>query len=102
MFARLWFHGFIGCNHQENRFDARRTGKHVADKAFVAGHIDKTQALAARQHQRREAKINRNAAPLLFGQTIGILTSEGADKRSFPVIDVPGCADNESRGHEIV
>ena len=66
MFARLWFHGFIGCNHQQNRLDASRAGQHVADKPLMARNINKTEALPVRQCQVGKAEIDGNSPSFFF------------------------------------
>ncbi len=95
MLARLRLDRFIRRNHQKQHVDSRRTRQHVAHKSFVSRHIHKTEAHAI-LFQERKTQINRDSAALLFRKTIRVRSGQRFDQRGFPVIDVPGRANNDA------
>jgi len=61
----------------------------------VTGHINKVDSQIASKRKFGKAEINGDSAPLLFRQTIRLDARQSAHKRSLPVIDVPGRADDD-------
>ena len=83
--------------HQAHRPDARQ---HVADEAFVARHVDEPDLAAGRQRAPRVAEVDRESAPLLLFEAVGLDTGEAHDERGLPVVDVAGGGDDtELAGH---
>src|SRR5262249_36714441 len=112
--ARLRLDGFVGGDHQQHQVDPANSGQHVADKALVAGDINESQAqlgsifvaplhAAGRvEFQVREAKINGDAAPLLFFQAVGIDAGQGFHQRGLAVVNVAGGADDDGFHYALV
>ena len=79
--------------------DAADPGEHVLDEALVPGHVDDPDLDPGRRLERREAEIDRDAALLLLGQTIGVDAGEAPHHRDLAVVDVTGRAHHgEARG----
>src|ERR1700684_911260 len=99
MLNGLWLDPFLGGDHQPDNAHATSPGKHVMNKKAVAGYIDKTDSdgRTVRRHniEEGEAKIDGDAAPLLFRQAIRIDTSECMNQRGLAVIDVTCRSDNQ-------
>ena len=100
MLARLGFDGFIGGNHKKNQIDSTRAGKHVADEPLVPGHIHESDAHVA-EIEKREAKINRDPAALLFLEAIRMRARERGHERRLAVINMPGCSDDDVLHHKV-
>jgi hypothetical protein len=71
-----------------------RSGEHVFDEAFVAGHVYETD-FEISELEIGKTEIDRNAATLFFGKAIGICPCESAYERAFPVVYVAGRADDD-------
>ena len=97
MLTGLRHHSFVRSDDESDCIDAMHAGKHVLYEAFVAGNINKTNAHVA-QIQIRKAKIDGDAAPLFFGQSIRIFSCQGLNERALSVIDVTGSADDDGSG----
>ena len=87
VFARLRHDAFVRGNDQRDRIDAVRARQHVLHKALVAGHINEANANLAKV-EFSESNVDRDAAALLFRQTISVDAGQGAHERSLAVIDV--------------
>ena len=98
MFAGLRFDRFTRGNDEQRQVDAGRAGEHVADKAFVAGHVHDADGIVA-ELEMREADVDGDAAFLLFGQAVAINASQRFDQGGLPMIDVAGSAENEVLRH---
>ena len=65
----------------------------------MAGDIDESEAkfVAVRggEFEVGESDVDRDAAPLLFFQAVGIDSRQGLYERSFPMVDVAGRADDD-------
>ena len=95
--ARLRHHAFVGGDDDKREIDARRAGDHRAHECFVTRNVDDADRADAVERERREAELDRDAAPLLFGQPIGVDAGERANERRLAVIDVPGGAEDHAR-----
>src|SRR5260370_6370504 len=73
----------------------RRARQHVADKSFVSRHVYQSEP-HTRFFQECKAQSNRDSAALLFRKTIRVGAGQRFDQRGFPVIDVPGRANNDA------
>src|SRR5262249_29560410 len=85
--ARLRHHRFVGGDDEHDEIDAADAGQHVLDEQFGAGHVDEGEVYVADTHE-CEAEIDRDAARLLFLQSIRIGAGERANQRDLPVVDV--------------
>ena len=101
---RLRLDRLIRRNHQQHQINATHACQHVAHKALVPGNIDKAQpqSLSARrlvirggQVHVREAKVNGDASPLLFLQSVSINPGQSLHQRGFTVVDVPSRSYND-------
>ncbi len=99
MFASLRLDPFIGGDYEEHQVDAAHAGKHVAHKALVAGNVDEAQpnpaAIGGRKFEVGKPDVNRDAAPLLFFEAVGVNAGQGFHQRSLAVIDMSGGADDD-------
>jgi hypothetical protein len=61
----------------------------------VARHIDKpeTQSIF---FEESKTQIDRDAAPFLFFQAVGMCSGQRLDQRGFSVIDMPGSSNNDA------
>ena len=80
----------IGGDDQQHPVDRQHAGQHVGQKALMPGHIDKAELGAVGQCRIGEAEIDRQPAPLLLGQAVGIDPGQRADQRGLAVIDMAG------------
>ena len=94
MFAGLRANGFVRGNHQQNEVDSRSSCKHVFYETLVPRHVHKTKAHAA-FFQKSEAKIDGDAAALLFLQAVRMRAGQGFNQRGFAVVNVAGGADDD-------
>ena len=78
----------------ESLENAVRAGKHVLNEALVARHIDKSDADVP-EIEIRKTDIDRNAAALLFRQSIRVDPRQCAHQRRLAVIDVTGGTDDD-------
>ena len=72
MFPRLGHHAFVRRDHQHRQIDPADAGQHVLDEALVARDVDDLDREATRLLEKRESEIDRDAASLFLGKTIGI------------------------------
>ena len=100
MLARLRHRPIVGGDDQQQEVDAGSAGEHVVDQLLVAGHIDEAEHIvsifAIRQGRIGVAEIKRDAARLLFRQTIGIDAGERLHQRGLAVVDVACGADDHA------
>ena len=97
MLARLRHDAGVGGDDEQREVDAGRAGDHRAHERFVARHIDDAELADALEDERRESEIDRDAAPLLFRQPVGVHAGERADERRLAVIDVAGGSEDHWR-----
>ena len=88
MFKGLRARPVIRRDDQQYPVDRQHAGQHVGQKAFMAGNIDKAELGAAGQGGIGEAQIDREPAPLLLRQAVGIDPRQRTDQRCLAVIDV--------------
>ena len=93
--AGLRHHGLVGRDDEEHRVDPARAREHVADEPFVARNVDERHPYAIPLGV-REAEIDRDPAPLLLGQPVGVDPGQRLHERRLAVVDVSGRADEES------
>ena len=97
MFAGLGHDALVRSDDQQHKIDARRSGHHVAHKAFMARHIHHAHALAVGQGEVGEAQFNGNAPALFLFQAIAVDAGERAHKAGLAVVDMSGGAHDD--GH---
>ena len=98
MLARLGLDRVVGRHDQQREIDAGCAGKHIANEALVAGHVDNAEPSVA-ERQLGKPQLDGDAPLLLLGQSIGIHAGERLDERRLAVIDVASSAKNEVGGH---
>ncbi len=96
--ARLRHHALVGRDDERDEVDAVRAREHVLDEALVAGHVHEAEAHVA-QIQLGEAEVDGDAAPLLFGQAVGVHARQSPHERGLAVVDVPRSSD-DYRSHD--
>src|SRR5216683_2371373 len=94
MLLALRHHAVVGCDREQHEVHPMRTGKHVADEPLMARDVDHARARPVPEREIREPEVDRNAALLLFLETVGILISERLDQRGLAMVDMTGGADN--------
>ena len=103
MLLSLRLNSFFGRDHQQDSIDASGASKHIVDEMMMAGNINKADlhrpVVGCDGVERGETQVDRNAALLLFGQSVSIDASESAYQGGLAVIDMAGSAhDNGSNG----
>ena len=86
-----------GVDHEQEEVDPGRTGDHIPDEPFVAGHVDQREPASVRQLERGVAEVDRDPAGLFLGQAVRVLAGQRADEPRLAVVDVAGCPDGQ--GH---
>ena len=94
--ARLRHDAFVGGHHDEREIDARGAGDHRPNERLVARDVDDADRPDAVERERREPELDRDAAPLLLGQPIGVHAGEREHERRLAVIDVAGGAEDHA------
>jgi hypothetical protein len=87
----------VGGDHQQHQVDAVGPRQHVADEAFVAGHVDHAR-LAFAGIEVREPQVDRDAALALLLEPVGVGAGERLHQRRLAVVDVSGRAEDEMHG----
>jgi hypothetical protein len=60
------------------------------------GHVDQAHLQAVAERPRREAQLDGDPAPLLFGQPIGVDAGQRAHERRLAVIDMARRTEDEA------
>ena len=94
MFARLRHDAFVSGDDEEREIDAGRAGEHRAHERLVAGNVDDAGHTDVRQVERREPEVDRDAASLLFRQSIGVDAGQCTHERGLAVVNVAGGAND--------
>ncbi len=92
--TRLWHPGVVGRDHEQHDRRRPETGQGGVDEPLVAGHVDEGHVAEVRQPAPAVAEPDRQAALLLLGQPVGIVSGEALDEAGLAVIDVPGGGDD--------
>ena len=90
MLERLRPRPVIGGDDQQHPVDRQHPGQHVGQEALVARHVDKAELGAVGQRRIGEAEIDRQPAPLLLRQAVGIDPGQRAHQRGLAVVDMAG------------
>ena len=101
VFAGLRLDRVVGRHHQQRQVDPGGPGQHVADEAFVAGHVDDPQPELA-QHQFGKPQLDGDAASFLLRQAVGVNAGQGLHQRGLAVVDVSGGAEDQVDGHALI
>src|SRR5262245_16706812 len=101
MFSGLRHDAFVGGDDEHGEVDAPDARQHVLDEALVTRDVDDLDRESVRLFEKRKAEIDRDAASLLFGQTVGVDTGQGFDERGFAVVDVSRGADDYCSGGRV-
>ncbi len=87
------------CGHQYDQVYAADTGQHVADKTFVARHIDEAKTNffvpGAVQIEVCKAKIDGDAAALLFLEPVRVGSGQRPHQGTLSVVDMARSADDD-------
>ena len=93
--VRLRPRALAGVDDEQEEVDPGRAGDHRAHEALVPGNVDDREPPPVRELERRVAEVDRDPAPLLLGQPVGVLPGQRADEPRLAVVDVAGGADRE-------
>ena len=85
-----------GGDDEQAGVDAADAGEHVAEEADVARHVDEADRLAVGDAV-GEAEVDREPAPLLLLEAVGVGPRERPDERRLAVVDVSRCGDDAHR-----
>ncbi len=96
MFEGLRHDPVVSSNHEQGHIKACGAGEHVANETFMARDIDdRNSGLLNWALELGKAEIDGDSA-LFFGrQLVRIDACEGFDQRGFPMIDMPGRAEDQ-------
>jgi hypothetical protein len=94
MFVRLRHHRVVGGDHEHCEIDAGRAGHHVVNEPLMAGNVDNSE-LDARKRQVGETEVDRDSAPLLFRQSVGVDPRQATDEARLAMVDVTGRTKNQ-------
>src|SRR5260370_28024003 len=94
MLLALRHHAVVGCDREQHEVHPMRTGEHVANEPLMARDVDHARARPVPEGEIREPQVDRDAALLLFLETVGILPGERLDQRGLAMVDMAGGADN--------
>ena len=94
MLARLRHHRFVRCHYEQNEIDAANAGQHVFHEPLVPGNIDERE-VDVLELSVRKAKVDGDAARLLFFQAIGIGAGQRLHQRALAVIDMASGPDDD-------
>src|SRR5208337_5144187 len=95
MLTGLRANGFIRGDDEQNEVDTRCARKHVLHETLVSRHVHKTKAHAA-FFQKGEAKVDGDAAALLFLQAVWMHAGQSFNQRGLAVVNVTGGADDDA------
>ena len=87
MLERLRPRTVIDGDDEQAGVDLSDADEHVADEPIVAGHVDEVE----RVPRRRDVgvpDVDRQAAPLLLGQAVGVDAGQRAQEGRLAVVDV--------------
>ncbi len=95
---RLRARPVIGGDHQQHAIDRQDARQHVGQKSLMAGNVDKAEFGAVGQRRIGKAEINRQPAPLLLGQAVGVDPGQRLHQRGLAVIDMAGGGEDHAAG----
>src|SRR6185503_12200609 len=82
-------------DHEQEQVDPRRPRDHRADEPLVPGHVDEREPPAVGELERRVSERDRDPAPALLRQPVGVLARQRLDEPRLAVVDVAGGADRQ-------
>ena len=85
-----------GVDREQEEVDTGCSGDHRAHEALVPWNVDEREPAAVRKLERRVAEVDRDAAPALLWQAVGVLAGERAHQPGLAVVDVAGGADGQA------
>ena len=97
MLLGLRLPALVGRDDEQDEPHRPDPGEHVADEPLVPGHVDEPDLAAARQRRPRVAEVDREPAPLLLGEPVGVDAGERDDQRRLAVVDVTRRRDDAQR-----
>ena len=83
---------------EQEEVDPRRARDHRPDEPLVPRHVDDREARPVRKLELRVAECDRDPAPLLLGQPVGVGARQRLDEAGLAVVDVPGRPQREPTG----
>ena len=95
MLAGLGHDPVVRSHHEDHQVDPGGAGHHVADEAFVAGHVHDPDAPPVRKLQASEAEVDGHSPLLLLGPAVGVDAGESVDEGRLAVVNVTGGADDD-------
>src|SRR5262245_13920006 len=94
MLSGLGHDAFVCRDYQHDEVDAAGAREHVLDEPLMTGNVDKREVEVS-DTKVGETEVDRDDARLFFLQTVGISTRERPNQRALPMIDVPGCSNDD-------
>ena len=95
MLVRLRARALAGIDHEEEEVDPGRARDHRAHEALVARNVDHGEPAPVGELERRVAEVDRDPAPLLLGQPVGVLPRQRPHEPRLPVVDVTRGSDGQ-------
>src|SRR5712692_7884780 len=84
MLLALRHHAVVGRDREQHEVHPMRTGKHVADEPLMARDVDHARARPVPEGEIREPEVDRDAALLLFLETVVIRPVGPLDRGVLP------------------
>ena len=82
---------------EQEEVDPRRARDHRANESLVPRDVDDREARPVRELELRVAERDRDSAPLLLGQPVGVGARQRLDEAGLAVVDVAGRPEREPR-----
>ena len=95
--VRLGPSALAGVEYEQEEVDSGCSCHHRADEALVSGDVHEREQAAVRELERRVTQVDRDAAALLLGQPVGVLSGQRPHEPCLAVVDVARGADGQ--GH---
>ena len=100
--VRLWPSALARVDDEQEEVDAGRARDHRPHEALVARHVDDGEPAPVRELERRVAEVDRDPAPLLFRQPVGVLSGQRPHEPRLPMVDVTGGPDRERHQRRLI
>ena len=97
MLVRLRLRPLARVDDEQEEVDPGRARDHRPDEPLVPGNVDDREARPVGKLELRVAERDRDPAPLLLGQPVGVGARQRLDEPRLAVVDVPGGPQREPR-----
>ena len=86
---------FVCGDHEKHQIHPGCSRRHVMDKFFMAGDVNKSRPVSVSQFKRSKTQIRCNSPAFLLRQTVCILPGKRPDQSRFPMVDMSCRTDNK-------